>query len=265
MLNMIYADIYKMLKSGSMKILFAITVLTSLLMTVMGNAIANGRLSAEFGGIAFLFSDVNVISILGGVIAGIFICSDFENKTIHEAIACGCSRGKIVISKAVAFFCGIVVLLLPYGAATGIALSLGGNYNPGKDSLGFFYLLAKESGAVLKGADLPKLILVMIALIVVLASQLSVCIPLALLLKKPVLVVGLYYGISIMSAQLLGLARNHEIFDKIYSLTPFGGEYLFMTLKTGMGDVGKSLAVSLVFILLVLGITAGVFRKAEIK
>lgn len=265
MLNMIYADIYKMFKSVTIKMVFAITVLTAVLMAVMGKGIAEGRLSADLGGVAFLFSDVNIISILGGVIAGIFICGDFENKTIHEAIACGCSRGKVIISKAAAFFCGIVILLLPYAAVTGIALSLGGSYNPGKNTLGFFYLLANGSGTALKGSDLPKLIIVMITLIIILAAQLSVCIPLAVLLKKPVLIVGIYYGISILSAQLLVLARNHELFDKVYSLTPFGGKHLFLTLTSGWGYVGQSLAVSLFFIFLMIGITAGIFRKAEIK
>ncbi|SHO49195.1 ABC transporter permease [Anaerocolumna xylanovorans] len=265
MFNMICADIYKMVKSSAVKILFAITAISSVIMAVLGHFIAEGRINASFGGIAFLFSDINVISILGGAMAGIFICGDFENKTIHEAIASGCSRGKVVISKAAVFFCGVALLLLPYAAVTGIAVGLGSNYSTGKASLGFLYLLTEESGVSLNGADMQKLIVIMAALVIVIAAQLSVCIPLAFSLKRPVLVIGIYYAVSILSAQLLGFAKSSEVFDKIYSFTPFGGRYLFMTLETGAWDIGKSIAVSFFFTVLVLGITCGIFRKAEIK
>lgn len=265
MINMIYADIYKMLKSTTAKVLLAITVLSSIIMAALGNAIAEGRLGAGFSGITFLLSDVNVMSILGGVAAGTFICGDFENKTIHQAIACGCSRGKIVISKAVAFFCGVVIMLLPYAVVTGIALGLNRNFNLGKDALGFLYLLANDSNTVINGTDLPKLAAVMAVLIMILTAQLSVCLPLALFIKKPVLVVGIYYAISILSSQLLILARNSKVFDKIYSLTPFGGKYLFMTLKTEAGSLCKALIVSLMFIVIIIGISMWMFRKAEIK
>lgn len=265
MFNMIYADIYKMFKSSAVKILFTITAVSSAIMAVLGHLIAEGRINGSFGGIAFLFADINVVSILGGVMAGVFICGDFENKTIHEAIASGSSRGKVVISKAVVFLCGIILLLFPYALVTGIAAGFGSTFNTGKASLGFLYLLTEESGAVLKGGDIPKLIAVMAVLVIVIAAQLSVCIPLAFSLKRPVLVIGIYYAISIVSGQLLGLARNFKVFDKLYSFTPFGGKGMFMSLKMGAGDMGKPIAVSLFFIVLMLLITYGIFRKAEIK
>lgn len=264
MFNMIYADIYKMFKSSAIKILFTITAISSIIMAALGHLIAEGRINGSFGGIAFLFADINVVSILGGVMAGVFICGDFENKTIHEAIASG-SRGKVVISKAVVFFCGIILLLLPYALVTGIAAGFGSTFNTGKASLGFLYLLTEESGAVLRGGDVPKLIAVMAVLIIVIAAQLSICIPLAFSLKRPVLVIGIYYAVSILSGQLLGLARNFKIFDKLYSFTPFGGKGLLMSLKMGAGDMGKSIAVSVFFIFLMLLVTYGIFRKAEIK
>lgn len=265
MFNMIRADIYKMFKSQAIKILFVITTLTSITMTIMSYLIAQGKIDVSFTGIGFMFSDVNIISILGGVIAGIFICSDFDNKTIHEAITSGCSRGKVVISKAVAYFIGVAFVLLPYAIATGIALGAGANFSMGNVSLGFLHLLSEESGSTLGGGDILKLLAIMIAIIIVYASQLSICVLLALLLKRPVLVVGLFYGISMMSGQLLGLAESLKTFNKIYSLTPFGGTHCFMTLDTGAGDIVKSIIVSFVFAIIILGITYGFFRKAEIK
>lgn len=265
MLNIMRADIYKMFKSQMLKILFVITSLTSIAMTIMAYLMAGGKIDASFTGIGFMFSDVNIISILGGVIAGAYICSDFDNKTIHETIATGCSRGKVVISKAFSYSIGVAFVLLPYAIATGIALSTGANFSMGKVALGFLHLITKESGSTLDGADILKLVAVMLTLIIVYTSQLSICILLALLLKRPVLVVGLYYGLSMLSAQLLKLAESSETFNKIYSLTPFGGTHSFITLDTGAWDIVKSILVSFIFVIIILGITYSFFRKAEIK
>lgn len=265
MINMIRADIYKMFKSSAIKILIAITVVAAAALVIISNLIAEGKVNSEISGAVFLISDVSLLSILGGVAAGVFICNDFENKTIHEAIASGFGRAKVVISKAVAFFIGITVLLLPYVLVTGIAISSGKEYRLGNASLGFLHLLIEESGTVLSIGEIPKLFAVMLALTLILTAQLSICVFLSLILKKTVAVVGIYYGISITSGQLLGLAGKSELFDKIYSLTPFGGTYMLMTLEASTGEIIKAMLVSIGFTAVVLGLTCMVFRKKEIR
>ena len=101
MLNLIRADLFKMCKSSVMKILFGITTLCAGAMTVIAYFITQRKMDPGMTGIGFLFSDINIISILGAVIAGVFICGDFDNKTIHDAIACGCSRRTIIDRKSV--------------------------------------------------------------------------------------------------------------------------------------------------------------------
>lgn len=265
MLNLITADIYKLCKSNTLKIVLGITTISAIIMAVMAYLIPQGKIDASMTGIGFMFSDINMISILGAVIAGIFICGDFDNKTIHAAISSGSGRGAIIVSKAIVFCGALTLILLPYAIITGIALSIGSEFNMGSVGVGFLHLLTAEGGTAFSTPEIWKLLAVMLALLIVYAAQLSICIPLAFVLKKPVLVVAIYYGFSILSAQLMRLSDSSPVFDRIFSCTPYGGNYPFMTLDTGMGDMVKAIAASLIFIIVMLAVTYSAFRRTEIK
>jgi ABC-2 type transport system permease protein len=265
MYNLIWADLFKIRKSMAIKILFAITTISAVAMVVMAYLIQQGKIDASMAKIGFMFSDADIISILGAVIAGIFICGDFDNRTIHEAIASGCSRRTIIVSKAIVFCCTLVFILLPYALLTGIAISTGSKFGMGSVSIGFLHILTLEAGKAFSVSEICKLITVMLTLMIVYAAQLSVCIPMAIVLKKPVLVVAIYYGFSILCGQLDGLRGNSPIFDSIFACTPFGGSYSFTSLNTGTVDIFKAIFVSLIFIIVVLAVTHCAFRKSEIK
>lgn len=265
MYNLIRADFFKLRKSMAIKILFGITTVSAVTVAVLAYLIQQGKLDASMTGMGFLISDTNMISILGAVIAGVFICGDFDNKTIHDAIANGCSRGTIIASKATVFSCAIGFILLPYAIITGIALGTGSKFNMGSVSLGFLHLLTSEAGTAFSASEIWKLFAVMLSLIIVYMAQLSICLPLAFALKKPVLVVAIYYGFTILCAQLMGLKDSSPIFDRIFACTPYGGNYTFATLDTGMGDIIKAISVSLIFIIAMIAVTYCAFRKSEIK
>lgn len=265
MVNVIRADLYKIFKSTVIRVLLAITVLSSLIMVLFAYLIPKGSLGGEYTGIGFMFSDMNTISILGAVTAGIFICGDFENKTIHNTIADGCSRAGIIISKSIVFFCSILLIILPYAIVTILALSTGYKFEMGSVAIGFLNILSKQSGTELSAYVLVKLIAVSGTLILVHMSQLSLCIPVAFAVKKPVLVVAIYYAISILSGQLSSLAARSSLINNILSLTPFGGNRMFLTVQSGAGELLKGSAVSLLFIIVVVLVTCVIFRKSEIK
>lgn len=265
MLNMVRADLFKMRKSPAMKILFAITAICSAGMLTIAYLIAQGSISAESAGVGFLFSDVNVISILGAVIAGIFICGDYDNKTIHEAITSGSRRSSIITGKALAFFCGIIFILLPYIVLTFIALATGSGFNMGAVSIGFLNILSAESGAAFTDSTLLKLLAPAFALVMTYAAQLSICVPLAFLIKKPVAVVGIFYGISISGGRLTALQNSYPVLKNIVSWTPFGADYMFLTSASETGVIIKAILVSIIFIAVTVGITYGIFKKSEIR
>lgn len=265
MLNLIQADLFKLRKSMSIKILFGITTVSAVAMAAMAYLISQGNIDAGMTGIGFMFSDINMIGILGAVMAGTFICGDFDNKTIHDAIANGYSRGAVIVSKATVFCCAIAFILLPYAIITGIALSTGSEFSMGSIAVGFLNILTSEAGTVFSASEILKLFAVMLTLMIIYWSQLSVCIPLALVLKKPVLVVAIYYVFTILCAQLTELRDSSPVFDRISACTPFGGNYTFVTLDTGIGDIFKAISVSLIFMIVMLAVTYSVFRRAEIK
>ncbi|NLH45608.1 MAG: ABC transporter permease [Acholeplasmataceae bacterium] len=265
MYNLILADLFKLRKSMAIKILFGITTVSAVIMSVMAYMIPQGKIDASTTGIGFMFSDVNMMSILGAVMAGVFICGDFDNRTIHDAVANGSSRGEIIVSKAVVFFCAIAFILLPYAVITGIALGTGDQFSMGSAAVGLLHLLTSESGKAFSASEIWKLLTVMLTLIIVYMAQLSVCVPLALALKKPVLVIAINYGFAILCAQLMGLRNSSKVFDHIFAITPYGGNYIFVTLDTGTGDIFKAITVSLIFIIVMIAVTYCAFRKSEIK
>ncbi|MCX7748820.1 MAG: ABC transporter permease [Clostridia bacterium] len=265
MFNMILADLFKMYKSSAIKILFGITTFCAAIMVVFANLIPQGKIGEEYTGIGFMLSDISMMSILGAAIAGIFICGDFDNKTIHNAIAGGYSRGVVIVSKAIVFFCAVGFILLPYAIITGIALGTGLKFDMGAVSVGFLNILSKDSGVVFTASVLLKLLAAAFTLMLVYMAQLSICVPFALLFKKPVLVVVIYYLISILTGQVTALRHSSQVLDNIFLFTPFGGNYNFVTLSTGTGDFIKAIAVSVVFIIAMIAMTYSIFRKSEIK
>jgi ABC-2 type transport system permease protein len=264
MLNIVRADLYKMFKSSIMKVLFVIAALCSITMSAMAYSIQQGKLDVKMSGIGFMFGDANIMSILGAVIAGVFICSDFDNKTIHEAITCGCSRSAIIVSKAISFFCGLGVILLPYAIVTIIALCTGSKFSMGAVAVGFLNLIVKEAGTF-TASKVAKLIIVILTLMIVYAAQISLCVLLAFVFKKPVLVVAVYYVVSFATAQLNAVKFSSKALKNIYECTPYGGKNAYLSLHSGSGDIIKAIVVSLIFIIIMLGLTHSVFRKAEVK
>ncbi|ADL50192.1 ABC transporter permease [Clostridium cellulovorans] len=265
MYNLILADLFKIRKSMTIKVIFAITTISAVAMVMMAYLIQQGSISTSMAGIGFMFSDINVMSILGAVMAGVFICGDFDNKIIHESIANGNSRGTVIVVKIITFLCSIVVILIPYIVATVIAFGTGYKFSMGSVSIGFLNLLTVETGKVLSAVEMWKLLVVMLTLLLVYLAQMSLCIPLALALKKPVFVVAIYYGATILFAQLVGVKNFSLVIYNIFSCTPYGGKHSMVVLNTGTGEIFKTISISLLFISTMFFISYFTFRKSEIK
>ncbi len=265
MYNLIRADLFKMRKSLMIKVLFGITFLSAVIIAVIAYMIPKGKIDPGMAETFFLFSDINMISILGAVISGVLICGDFDNKTIHSAVASGCSRGSILLSKAIVLFSAMIFILLPYIIITVMALSTGAKFSMGSVGVGFLSILIQESGTAFMASEIFKLLIVMLTLIIVYAAQLSICIPFAVVLKKPVLVVAVYYGLTILFAQLTRLKNSFPTFESIFSCTPFGSIYTITKTDVGVLDIVKSISGSLVFIIVMLAVAYNMFKKSEIK
>lgn len=265
MYNLIKADLFKLRKSIAIKVIFLIAMLSSVIMVIMAYMGQQGKLSTNGINIGFMFSDANMMAILGGTIAAVFICGDFDNRTIHEAIVDGNSRGKVVISKAIMICLGGFIILLPYIIITGIAISTGYKFSMGPVSIGFLKLITTEGGKAISSSQEWKILFIILVLTISHIAQLSVCIPLAIGLKKPAIVVPVYYGGSVLLGKIGGLETSSKIFKNISECTPFSGKYSFMTLNAENSDIVKGIVFSLIFIIVMTAITCFAFRKSEIK
>jgi ABC-2 type transport system permease protein len=259
------ADLFQLRKSVMLKVLLAITTVSAVIMAVMAYLIPQGKIATSMTGLGFLFSDVNVTSILGAVIASVFIGNDFDNKIIHDSVAAGHSRGAVIVSKTAVFAGALAVVLLPYALVVGIGLGMGATFSMGAVALGFLHLLTSSAGTALSAAEIGKLLAVIVTLMLVYVAQLSLCVPLTLAVRKPVLVVAIFYAFSILCGQLAGLRATSAVFDRIFGWTPFGGNFSFLTLGSGAGDILKAWAVSLLFVAAMLALAYAIFRRAEIK
>ena len=265
MFNLYLADIYKMRKSITMKVLFVIAIICAVAVAVMAYLISNGNIDKNLSGINFLLSDVSMVNILGAVIAGVFVCGDFDNRSIHEAIANGNSRGAIIISKAASFSTALLVIILPYAIVAGIAIGTGSKFSMDTPSMGFLYLLTTEAGKAFSASETGKLVVAILTLSIVYIGQLSVCLFFAMVIKKPVVVVALNYALGILSGQLQTIKGSSKVFDRIFACTPFGGNYGFANLSSSSDDIFKAITVSVIFTIVILSITYVIFRRSEIK
>lgn len=263
MYNLICADLYKLRKALAMKILFLIMLFAAIGMSIIAYLVGKGQLSSSMTGIGFLLSDVHMISLIGAAAAGMFICGDFDNRTIHDAIANGYSRGEILYSKALVFLLASMFLLLPYFAATLIAIGTGANFSMDSASLGFLHLIT--ANVSLASSSIGKLIVLMLTLLIVYAAQLSICIPMALGFKRPVVVIIFYYAFTLLSAQLGSLKASSKSLGDIFSLTPYEWGYSLINLNTSSSYILQDILVSLIFIFVMLAVTYFIFRKSEIK
>ena len=114
MFNLIKADLYKMRKTKSIKILFLLCCISSTLMSVISYQLTNVNLSHDIIGIGSFFTDFQMISLVSVIFISLFICNDFDNKTIHDSISTGYSRSSIIICKTITYFISILIFLLPY-------------------------------------------------------------------------------------------------------------------------------------------------------
>jgi ABC-2 type transport system permease protein len=265
MLNLIMADCYKLRKSAALKTGVAITMISAAAMVYIAYLLSEGQVGADVSGSASLLLDIVILSITGSIVAGVYICGDFENKTIHGAVSCGNSRSAVILSKTIVYILAVAVMVLPYPVITAVALGTGYEFGEAFGPSVFLHILAEHSGSALTAGELMKLLPVTLAMIAVHAARLGACVLFAFILKKPAFVVGLGIAVTILGDFTVTLADKVPFIGKVFLYTPFAMNAEVVSLNAGAGDLMKAIAVSIAFILIILAVTAGIFRRTEIK
>lgn len=263
MMNIIRADILKFKKSLALKVMILISGAGAVLMTAAAHWFENGTLSMNAAGNASFLADPQMMALLGTVAAGLFLCGDFENKTVHDAVSGGIGRGRLILGKALSYFLVIFILILPYLIVTIAAYFTDSQYQLYIPSV-FLTLICTESGNAVTFYSIWKILGITASVFVIYAGQLSICIPLAFMFRKPVPVIGIGYLVSMICGMLQ--AGGNKVFEKMITLTPFYlKNYTRLAMDAKPEVFLKSIGAGALFTVLMVLAAVLIFRKAEIK
>src|SRR5699024_2207952 len=208
-----------------------------------------------------VLSDALMVSLMGPLLFGALVAQPFETKSVHNSLLAS-GRGAFVGAKTPLAALAVTALSLPHGLAALIGLGAAGEaFAPAIPAA--FSLLLAEGGGV-DTARVGEVLALTVTMAVLTTAKLSVCLPLAFQLRRPLVVmaVGFVWGFL---ADLIGTtAADVDGFDALVRLTPFAREHVPTPDSTG-GDLVGTLVVSLVFIAL-MGVLAWLlFRRADVK
>lgn len=260
MYNLIQADLFKLRKSLSIKILFLLSCMAGIGMAYMSYFMTKNDLGKDLIGIASLLADFQMMGLIGSITCATFICGDFENKTIHDAISSGSSRKTLILSKAFVYFLVIGLMIIPYVIVAIVGFCSKMDFTPFLPSV-FLNIMANEGDLTLTAPVFLKIIALSFSSLSIYLGQLSISFLLAFIIKKPIAVIGISYGIN---AALPKLATIPGLKD-ILSFTPLGIDYATLTLKADILTIIKPILFSVIFIAIIIAITNKLFKKAEIK
>ena len=266
MFNLIQSDLYKLGRSKTIKILFLIMCISAVVVTIVSYLVTQGKVGTEVSGSISLLTDIIMMSIIGPFLAGVYICGDFENKSIHDAISsCGCSRITVIISKAFVYHLLVMIMMIPYGVVTIIAFASGKAFCTPIVASVYLGILANQLGLGLTASVLVKMVVIILTMMIVYASQLTICILISFLLRKQALVIGLGIGLTMFLQITGGVGVKLKVLGDFLSYTPFSIGYKVLTMDAGADVIIKAIGISLLFIVWMLSITNGAFRKSEIN
>ncbi len=258
--NLFKATMYRVVKSTGIKVAAGLTWAAAVLYYVFANMVAEGSLAAEQAGSITGLGDAMILWLFGALAVSLLIGGDFEHKTIHGAIRFG--RGKMIANYLLVFVVVITVLVLPYTIGSLVCVLSGADFSGAEGTIISLYMgnvFAYEEGMT------GKLVLSYVAGLCVYIGQLSICVPVAVKVKKPVVVTAFGFFFGMITALISTLASKVELLDNIYQLTPYryGVDKVGVAAETG--DMWMAVVVSLIFTALMGGVTYLVFRKADIK
>lgn len=260
MYNLIHSALFKTKKSKTVRVLFFISLLSTIIVYSGGYTIANGDMSADSGSILFLFSDMSMLTILGAVLAAHLIGTEFEDRTMQHLISSGYGRFQIVASSFITFWIASVFIMLPYIVAALIAFVTETPISLGSTTPGFINLLSVP-GEV----SIGKAIALIATMGIIYIGQISFAGFIAILLKKAMFVIAIFYALSILSGQIAGVKDSIPALYNAFAATPFGGEYITLNPLASTDTIVSAIIVSISFMCIVLFLSYMYFRKAEVK
>ena len=256
MYNLYCCELKKIKKSTYFYVLLLIALIMPALLSLLVNN--NAALMAErgtpesaLGYYAFktAISDSGPSILLGSILAGLLICSDFENRTIQAAAAAGHSRFSILLGNMAAYITVLPLLIFPYPLVTLLATCILNGFGP-----------------ALTGDIIISMIIMLFLKVILDSAFLCLCIPICFLIKRPG--ISMITSIAVLTGFLettASLQTNHRIWAFLYRWIPHGQLKKIVSLPEP-GTQILSAAVSAVCLTLICFAGAYIlFRNTELK
>jgi ABC-2 type transport system permease protein len=263
MINLIRADLFKLWRGKAVKISFLLICVSATAFTIISRLMAQGKFDTTLSNQVAGLSDIVMLSIICPFLAGAFICGDFENKTVHDAISFGSGRGKLIVSKAIVYFLVSGLMMLPYAVATLIGYGTGKEFKAFTAST-YLDILARESKDM-TGSMIMKIVAVILCVMIVYIAKLSICVLVAFILQRSALVVCIGFAALLLSDLLIVVGEKIKPLGDLLSFTPLAMGYRVISMDVGAGVLVKSVIVSVIYIVIMLAITIRIFKRKEIK
>lgn len=260
MINQLRADLYVMRHSATAALCLLAAAIAATLYTWLQHSLAVGDLSATSAQGVQGLSDILLVSLLGPLLFGVVVSQPFETRSVHDALLAS-GRGSFVASKTVIASLLVTGLSVPYGLAVLVGRATGAEFAPAIPTT-FSQLLS--TGGDLTGAEVGTILAVTITGALLMAAKLSVCLPLAIWLKRPLVVMAIGFVWSFVADLVATAAADVGGLDALVRLTPLAAEHLPGPESTG-GELWSTVAVSVVFIVLMGAVAWAIFRRADVK
>lgn len=258
MLSLLNCELMKLQKSTTFKILIAV-------MAVMGFALSlvmifqQEKLVGVMGGIENLralptfwqtFSENDVLLLMGTIMSAIFICADFENRTIQECVISGHSHFAILFSKTMVYLAAMIVIFLPYPIVRSICAGFA--FGGGFEQITGNYLFI--SG------------LKLIGLVFAYSSMMTICVVISFMARKVGITMGINVAALFLGSQILSFIMGlSDITAMIYSYTPLGLYTRLLTESVTAAECISIMFISACWIAILVYLTAIFFKRKELK
>ncbi|HLS24507.1 MAG TPA: hypothetical protein VK063_01380 [Beutenbergiaceae bacterium] len=260
MINQLRADLFVLGRSTTAGLCLLAVTLTAGLYTWLQHSLAVGALSANSASGVQGLSDVLLISLLGPLLYGVIVSQPFDTKSVHNALL-GSGRGAFVGAKTVVASLLVATLSLPYGIGVLVGRATEAEFAPAIPTA-FSLLLAEGRG--LTAAEAGTVVAVTLTSAILTAAKLSVCLPLAIWLKRPLVVMAIGFVWSFVADLLAARLSDVDALQALVRLTPLAAEHLPVPGSTG-ADMLTAVAVSVVFIAL-MGLASWlIFRRSDVS
>lgn len=258
MTNQILATASQVARSTALRLSVVLCIFAAAGYAWFALELGEGRMDRATASAGQGFSDIFLVMLLGSLLAGTVVVTDFTSKTIHDAVLAS-PRAIVVSSRTIVFTAVIVLLMLPYGAAVLVALAVGGTYGQLLPTV--FNSLLVDAPQLTAGEALRIVVLTLVTGVNY-AAQLALCIPAAYVLRRSVAVLAVGFGGSFVLGAVAGAPADDTVLADIAALTPYR---TILTADATGGDVLATLAVSLVWIALMTALAWLLFRRADIR